>query len=154
MSTSATSTARDPNARTFNDSTIDSVRDVSELAGRSLLSGLFLISGLFKIVGYAQTVAYMSSLGVPAALLPLVIATEVLGAIAVIIGWQTRITAFLLAGYSLLTALIFHSNLADQIQMIMFLKNIAIAGGFLLLVAKGAGPLSLDYRFGRRGAAA
>jgi putative oxidoreductase len=83
---------------------------------------------------------------VPAALLPVVIAAEVFGAIAIILGWQTRVTALLLAGYALLTALVFHNNLADQIQMIMFFKNVSIAGGFLLLVANGAGPLSLDRR--------
>jgi putative oxidoreductase len=84
--------------------------------------------------------------GVPAALLPLVIATELGGSIAVILGWKTRAAAALLAGFSLLTAVVFHNNFADQTQMIMFLKNVAIAGGFLLLVARGAGPVSLDGR--------
>jgi putative oxidoreductase len=79
-------------------------------------------------------------------LLPAVIATEVLGALAIILGWKTRIVAFLLAGFSLLTAIAFHNNLADQTQLIMFFKNLSIAGGFLLLVANGAGPLSLDRR--------
>jgi len=125
---------------------MNTVQKVSELAGRSLLSVLFLLSGVGKIGAYAGTAAYMSSVGVPAALLPAVIATEVLGALAIILGWRTRIIAFLLAGFSLLSALIFHSNFADQIQTIMFLKNVAIAGGFLLLVANGAGPLSLDRR--------
>lgn len=119
----------------------------TELTGRVFLSVLFLLSGLGKIGGYAGTAAYMASLGVSSALLPLVIATEVLGAIAIILGWQTRIVAFLLAGYALLTALLFHNNFGDQVQMIMFLKNVSIAGAFLLLVANGAGPLSLDRRF-------
>ena len=88
----------------------------------------------------------MSSVGVPGRLLPAVIATELLGSLAIILGWKTRAVALLLAGFSVITALIFHSNFADQIQMIMFLKNISIAGGFLLLVANGAGPLSLDRR--------
>jgi putative oxidoreductase len=88
----------------------------------------------------------MSSVGVPSALLPVVIAIEVLGALVIIVGWKTRVTAVLLAGFSLLTAVIFHNNFGDQIQMIMFLKNVSIAGGFLLLVANGAGPLSLDRR--------
>jgi putative oxidoreductase len=92
----------------------------------------------------------MSSQGVPGALLPVVIATELLGAIAIVLGWKTRIVAFLLAGFSLLTALTFHNNLADQTQMIMFFKNISIAGGFLLLVVNGAGQLSLDGRISRR----
>jgi putative oxidoreductase len=88
----------------------------------------------------------MSSSGVPGALLPLVVATEVLGALAIVLGWKTRIVAFLLGGFSLLSAFIFHSNFGDQMQMIMFLKNVSIAGGFLLLVAHGAGPLSIDRR--------
>ena len=60
------------------------------------------------------------------------------------LGWKTRIVAVLLAGFSLLTAIVFHHNFADQMQMIQFLKDISIAGGLLLLVAKGAGPLSID----------
>ena len=67
-------------------------------------------------------------------------------ALAIILGWQTRVTALLLAGYSLVTALVFHANFANQIEMIMFLKNVSIAGGFLLLMANGAGSLSLDRR--------
>jgi len=126
---------------------MNTLQKYAELAGRILLSVLFLPSGLSKIGSYTGTAAYMSSVGVPAAFLPVVIATEVLGALAIIFGWKTRVTAFLLAGYALLTALIFHRNVGDQIQMIMFLKNVAIAGGFLLLVAHGAGDLSLDRRF-------
>jgi putative oxidoreductase len=125
---------------------MSTVKRVSELAGRSLLSVLFLLSGLGKIGAYAATAAYMSSVGVPSVLLPVVIATEVLGGLAIILGWQTRVTALLLAGYSLLTALVFHTNFADQIEMIMFLKNVSIAGGFLLLVVNGAGPLSVGRR--------
>lgn len=87
--------------------------------------------------------------GVPGALLPAVIATELLGSLAIILGWKARVAAFLLAGFSVLTALIFRNNLADQTQMIMFFKNLSIAGGFLLLVVNGAGPLSLDRRFAR-----
>ena len=121
----------------------------TELAGRALLALLFLLSGLGKIGAYGATAGYMAAMGVPGALLPAVIATEILGAIAIIIGWQTRVVAFLLAGFSLTSALIFHRNLADQIQMIMFLKNVAIAGGFLLLVANGAGRLSIDHRADR-----
>lgn len=121
----------------------------SELAGRILLSAMFLISGVGKVGSYAATVDYMSAAGIPGALLPLVIATEVLGAIAIIVGWKTRITAFLLAGFTLLTALFFHNNLGDQIQTLMFLKDVSISGAFLLLVAHGAGPLSIDNRLKR-----
>ena len=119
---------------------------LAELAGRSFLTAIFLISGLGKIGQYAGTQAYMASAGVPGQLLPLVIALEVAGALAIVLGWQTRLTALALAGFSLLAALLFHANFQEQIAMIMFLKNIAIAGGFLLLFVHGAGPWSLDAR--------
>jgi putative oxidoreductase len=149
MSTSATTPSHRLHPRTTQESPLNTVRNASELAGRSFLAVLFLLSGLGKIGGYAATAAYMSSVGVSDVLLPVVIATEVLGALAIILGWQTRVTALLLAGYSVLAALIFHTNFADPIEMIMFLKNVSIAGGFLLLVANGAGPLSLDRRLAR-----
>jgi len=125
--------------------------NATELTGRSLLALLFLLSGLGKLGAYSATAAYMSSQGVPGALLPLVIATELLGAVAIVLGWKTRLIAVLLAGFSLLTALTFHNNLADQTQMIMFFKNISITGGFLLLAVNGAGTLSLDGRNSRQG---
>ena len=118
----------------------------AELVGRILLASLFLLSGLSKLGAYGATAAYMSSAGVPGALLPAVIAVELLGSLAVIVGWKTRIAAALLAGFSLLAAFLFHNNFADQIQMIMFLKNVSIAGGFLLVVANGAGAVSLYRR--------
>ncbi len=79
----------------------------------------------------------------------MVIVTEVLGALAIILGAKTRPVAVLLAGFSLLTAITFHQNLAVQEQMVNFLKNVSIAGGFLLLVANGAGPLSIDRHFAK-----
>jgi putative oxidoreductase len=149
MNPLATTTARDISDRTSQEAPTRTVRNISELAGRSLLALLFLLSGVGKIGAYAATAGYMSSVGLPSALLPVVIATEVLGAVAIIFGWHTRVAAFLLAGYTLLAALVFHVNFADQIEMIMFLKNVSIAGGFLLLVANGAGPLSLDRRLAK-----
>jgi putative oxidoreductase len=122
---------------------------IVELAGRILLAVLFLLSGIGKVGAYSATAAFMSASGVPGALLPLVIATEIGGALAIIAGWNTRLVAFLLAGFSLLSALAFHRNFADQAQMVNFLKNVSIAGGFLLLVANGAGPLSIDRRKSR-----
>ena len=120
------------------------LENFTELARRVLLAVLFLLSGLGKLGAYSATAAFMSSAGVPGALLPVVIATEVIGSLAIMLGWKTRIVAVLLAGFSLLTAIVFHHNFADQMQMIQFLKDISIAGGLLLLVAKGAGPLSID----------
>jgi putative oxidoreductase len=148
MNTLATPTARGTNARAPQASLTSTVKNISEVAGRGLLALLFLLSGVGKIGAYAGTAAYMSSVGVPGILLPIVIVTEVVGALAIMLGWKTRIVAFLLAGFSLLSALIFHNNFGDQMQMINFLKNVSIAGGFLLLVANGAGPLSIDRRFG------
>lgn len=125
---------------------MNTLQKSAELLGRILLSSLFLLAGLNKIGNYAGTAAYMASVGAPAALLPAVIALEVGGALAIILGFQTRLVAVLLAGFSIVAAVLFHSNFADPIQMIMFLKNVSIAGAFLLLAALGAGPLSLDRR--------
>ncbi len=111
MSTLTATTTRDMSTRSAQASRADTVKNVSELIGRTFLAVLFLLSGLGKIGAYAGTAAYMSSAGVPSVLLPVVIATEVLGALAIILGWQTRIAALLLAGYSLLAALIFHTQL-------------------------------------------
>jgi putative oxidoreductase len=153
MSTFSRTTAPNPTAPISSNQrkepTVNTVQKASELAARILLAVPFLLSGLGKLGAYAGTAAYMSSFGVPAALLPVVIATEVLGALAIMGGWKTRIVALLLAGFSLLTALIFHHNFGDQMQMINFLKNVAIAGGFLLLAANSAGPLSLDRRLAK-----
>jgi putative oxidoreductase len=120
-----------------------------EIAGRVLLATLFLLAGISKLSAYSATTAYMSSAGVPGVLLPAVIVTELGGALAIILGWRTRVVAALLAGFSVLTAFIFHNDFADPMQMINFLKNLSIAGGLLLLVVNGAGPLSIDRRSGR-----
>lgn len=123
---------------------------LAELFGRLLLAVLYLVSGFGKITGYAATVGYMQAMGVPALALPLVIAVELLGAVAIAIGWKTRLVAFVMAGFTVLAALIFHHDFSDATQQVMFLKNLAITGSFLLLVAHGAGRLSLDARARRR----
>ena len=122
------------------------LRNSTELFGRILLATLFLASGLGKIGAYAATAGYMSAVGIPGALLPLVILTEAGGALAIIAGWQTRWVSIALAGFTMLTALAFHNNFADQIQMIMFMKNVSITGAFLMLAANGPGRYSLDAR--------
>lgn len=123
------------------------------LAGRVLLAIMFVLAGYGKIGGYQGTQGYMESMGVPGMLLPLVIVVELGGGLAIIAGWQTRITAIALAGFCVLAALIFHLDFADRMQSILFLKNLAIAGGFLVLAAHGPGALALD-NIGRRGGAA
>jgi putative oxidoreductase len=122
------------------------IQTLSAPLGRLLLSLIFVVSGVGKIGAYAGTQAYMDSMGVPGVLLPLVIVLEVLGGLAIILGWQARVVAFLLAGFCLLSAVIFHGNIGDQGQQIQFLKNLGLAGGFLLIVAHGAGAWSLDNR--------
>ena len=114
--------------------------------GRILIAAIFLLSGVSKIFGYEATQGYMVAMGVPGALLPFVIAFEIGAALAIIVGFKTRIVALALAGFSIATAVVFHGNLGDQTQFIMFMKNIAIAGGFLFLVASGPGVLALDNR--------
>lgn len=123
------------------DKFFDSLKPYSALAGRVLIAAIFVLAGWSKISGYAGTQAYMASAGVPGALLPLVILLELGGGLAIVAGLFTRPVALLLAGFSILSGLLFH-NTPDQ--QIMLMKNLALAGGFLFLVAHGAGALSLD----------
>ena len=123
-----------------------SLQTLAAPAGRVLIAAMFVMSGMGKIFAYQGTQGYMESVGVPGSLLPLVIIVELLGGLAIIVGWQTRLVALALAGFCLISAVLFHNNFGDQTQMIMFLKNVSIAGGFLFLVANGAGAYSLDNR--------
>lgn len=118
----------------------------AELVARLALAALFIVAGAGKIPGYEGVAGYMQSMGVPAILLPLVIALEIVGGAAIAVGYRTRLVAFLLAGFSLLSALVFHNPIADPAEQTQFLKNLAIMGGFLLLWVHGAGRLSLDAR--------
>lgn len=120
------------------------------LLGRLGLSLIFIISGWGKIAGYAATQGYMASRGVPGELLPLVIALELGGGLALLAGLFTRWTAFALAAFSLVSALVFHFDFADPMQATSFWKNVAMAGGFLMLAANGPGALSVDARLPRR----
>jgi putative oxidoreductase len=117
-----------------------------QLTGRVLMSSIFIMAGINKISGYAGTQGYMESVGVPGALLPLVILLEVGGGLAVLLGWQTLVAAFLLAGFCILSALIFHASFGDQTQFILFMKNLATASGLLFLVAGGSHVWSIDAK--------
>lgn len=125
---------------------MNTLQAIAAPVARIMISLIFITSGLSKISGFTGTQGYMEAMGVPGALLPVVIALELLGGLAVILGWHTRVAAFLLAGFSLLSALLFHANFGDQMQMIMFMKNVAIAGGFLMIVSMGGGAFALDNR--------
>ena len=114
------------------------------LAGRILLALIFVLSGAGKLANPGGTIGYMQAMGVPALLFWPTVALELLGGLAIIAGFRTRIVAFLLAGFCVVSGLLFHNNFADQMQMIMFMKNLAMAGGFLLLASTGATALSVD----------
>lgn len=116
--------------------------------GRVLLALIFITSGLQKIGDVAGTVGYMQYMGVPGFLVYPTILLEVVGGIALAVGFQTRIVALLLGGFTLLAGIIFHLIPAggDQMQMIMFWKNVSITGGMLFVVSMGAGAYSLDNR--------
>ena len=118
----------------------------SSVVARVLLAHIFILAGVSKITAFAGTQGYMESVGVPGMLLPLVILLELGGGLAILVGWKTKLVSYALAVFSIIAAIIFHSNLGDQMQMIMFMKNFAIAGGFLLLAEHGAGRYSVDNR--------
>ena len=132
---------------------MNNVTNYAAPAGRLLLALIFIMAGAQKITGYAGTQGYMEMMGVPGALLPLVILTELGGGIALLVGWQTRFVAFALAGFSVLSGILFHlipsfgmEGMAAQGEMIGFMKNLSIAGGMLMVVALGSGSYSLDNR--------
>lgn len=121
------------------------MNNLSNLVGRFGLSAIFVLSGFAKLgAGYEGTQGYMEAMGVPGGLLPLVIFAEIVGGLAVAAGLLTRWAALGLAVFSVASAFLFHFQLADQMQFINFFKNIAIAGGFLVLAANGAGQFSVD----------
>lgn len=119
-----------------------------ELLARLFLGHIFLLAGINKISGYEGTAAYMDAMGVPGMLLPAVILLEIVGGLMIIAGFKTRWAAAALAGFTAVAAIIFHADFADQMQSIMFMKNITIVGGLMLLVVHGAGAFSLDSKLG------
>ncbi len=127
--------------------------NLSLLAARILLALLFIVAGLGKLADVSGFAGYMASGGVPAFLAWPVIALEVLGGLAVLVGFQTRIAALALGGFSVLAGILFHFDPADQMQMTMLLKNLGLGGGFLLLAQAGAGAYAVDALTGRRAAA-
>jgi len=120
---------------------------------RALLALIFIMAGLQKITGYAGTQGYMEMMGVPGGLLPLVIAVEVLGGLALLVGFQARIAAVLLAGFTVIAGALFHlipsfgmEGLAAQGEMIHFMKNLSITGGLAMVMVFGPGAWALDNR--------
>jgi putative oxidoreductase len=120
------------------------VIDAVVFVGRALMAYIFIVEGYGKIVNYSGVAGYMTDHGVPAFLLPLVIVTELGGGLMILGGLMTRWAAIALAGFAILTAVIFHGDGADADQIIEFQKDLAIAGGFLILAALGPGAWSID----------
>jgi len=118
------------------------------LIGRVLLSIIFIMAGVSKLGGVAGTAGYMASMGIPLPNLTvwLVIALELLGGIAILLGFFTRYTAWALAAFCVASGYLAHFQPDDQMQMTSFMKNIAMAGGFMALAAAGAGAFSIDAR--------
>lgn len=119
-----------------------SVQHTLTLVARALLAYIFIVAGWGKISGYEATVAYMQAMGVPGGLLPLTILLELGGGLAILFGFQTRVVALALAGFSIVTAFLFHGSAEDAVN---FMKNFAMAGGFISLMILGAGRFSLDH---------
>ena len=118
--------------------------NILDLLSRIFISLLFLINGYFKIANYDGTLEWMEGYNVPEILLIPAIILEFAAPILIIVGYKTKIVAFLLAAFCMTTALIFHTDFSSQIQITSFLKNISLAGGFLLIVVNGAKKYSLD----------
>jgi putative oxidoreductase len=116
------------------------------LVARLLMSLIFIISGWSKLVGYSGTQGYFASMGIPlpALVTPLVILIELGGGLALLFGFKARWAAAVLALFSIGSALVAHTNFADANQMNNFMKNLAMAGGFLLFVKYGAGAPAID----------
>jgi putative oxidoreductase len=123
----------------------------ASLAGRVLIAPLFLLSGVSKVAAPAATIGMIESVGLPFASVGFgaAVLVEIVGSIALLAGYRTRLVAAVMALFTLGAALAFHSNLADQNQFIHFFKNISIIGGLLQIVAFGAGRFSLDRKAGR-----
>ena len=119
---------------------------IIQVLGRILLSIIFLIEGMNKIFNYEDTIEYMENFNVPEYLAMPAIIVEILFPLLLIVGYQTKISALVLAIFTLATALIFHTDFTNQMQLTSFLKNFAIAGGFLIIFVNGAGKYSLDHK--------
>tara|TARA_B100000029_G_scaffold482713_1_gene533223 strand:- start:495 stop:875 length:381 start_codon:yes stop_codon:yes gene_type:complete len=120
---------------------------IVEFFGRLFLSALFLIEGLGKISIQEDVIMYMEDYGVPGILFLPALALEILFPLLLIIGYKIKWTASIMALFTFTVAIIFHTNFSESMQLMLFLKDIAIAGGFMIVIAHGPGKISLDYYF-------
>ena len=120
---------------------------IVELVGRIFLSALFLIEGFGKISNQENVIMYMEEYGVPEILFVPATVLEILFPLLLIVGYKTKWAAAVMALFTFTVAIIFHTDFSDGMQMIFFLKDLAIAGGFMIIVAYGPGKISLDHYF-------
>ena len=120
--------------------------NIIDLVGRIFISVLFFINGIFKINNYDGTIEWMDSYGLPSIMIIPAIIIEIVAPILIVIGYKTKIAAALLFLFCISTAFIFHNDFSDQMQLTAFLKNIALAGGFMFLIVNGAKGYSLDKK--------
>ena len=122
--------------------------NILDLIGRIFISLVFLFSGINKIGNYEGTIGWMESLGMPGIFLIPAIILEIGAPILIMIGYKVKISAALLSLFCVATAIIFHNDFSDQMQFVSFMKNIALAGGFLFIVINGAKDFSLEKKLG------
>ena len=121
--------------------------NILDLVARILISALFLLNGVFKISNYDGTVGWMEGFGIPGILIIPAIILEIVGPILIVLGYKAKIAAGLLSLFCIATAVIFHNDFSDQMQLGSFLKNIALAGGFIFIFINGTKDFSLDRKF-------
>jgi len=118
---------------------------IVELIGRILLSALFLIEGIGKISMQEDVMMYMENYGIPGILFIPAVILEILFPLLLIVGYKTKLAAFVMALFTFTVAIIFHTDFSDGMQLILFLKDLAIAGGFMIIIAYGSNKFSLDH---------
>ena len=122
------------------------MKNYLDFFGRILISLLFLLNGYFKIINYDGTLEWMESYNVPGIFLTPAIIIEITAPILIIIGYKTKLAAAILAFFCFSTAFIFHTDFSNQMQVTSFLKNVGLAGGFLLIVVNGSKKFSIDNK--------
>jgi len=124
----------------------ETIAAAAALAGRALLVAIFVLESWIKAKGYDAALGYMQRFGVPGLLLPPALLVESLGSILIVLGWQTRLAALGLSAFCVATAVLFHADTTSVSEQLHFWKDLSMAGGFLVLSARGPGAWSLDTR--------
>ena len=116
-----------------------------DLGGRRIIKKIFLIEGVGKLFTQEQVITYMEDYGVPGILFIPAVVVEILFPLLLIVGYKTRLAALVMTLFTLTVAIIFHTDFSDGMQLIFFLKDLAIAGGFMIIIAYGSNKFSLDH---------